>query len=188
MLAAAPPPAIDALWQEAERRRTPAEWALRWLWNQPEVTVVLSGMNDEAQVEENLKIAADAHPASLTPVEVDLIDRVGRKYRAVMKIGCTGCGYCQPCPSGVDIPGSFDVFNAFHTFHDQGAHFVYVLRGSAVLSGHPSYASLCARCGDCLEKCPQGLQIPDLLEQVALEFEAGGVTEREAMVRRLFCG
>ena len=186
MLAASPPPAIDAIWQEAEQRRTPAEWALRWIWNQPEVTVVLSGMNDEAQVEENLRIAADARPGSLTAAEADLIGRVSRKYREIMKVGCTGCGYCQPCPSGVDIPGCFDVFNAWHMFGDQGARFVYVLRGSGVLSGQPTYASLCSHCGDCVQKCPQGLEIPDLLEEVAREFETGGVGEREAMVRRLF--
>jgi predicted aldo/keto reductase-like oxidoreductase len=186
MLAASPPPAIDAIWQEAEQRRTPAEWALRWIWNQPEVTVVLSGMNGEAQVEENLRIAADARPGSLTAAEADLIGRVSRKYREIMKVGCTGCGYCQPCPSGVDIPGCFDVFNAWHMFGDQGARFVYVLRGSGVLSGQPTYASLCSHCGDCVQKCPQGLEIPDLLEEVAREFETGGVGEREAMVRRLF--
>ncbi len=168
MLAVSPPPAIAALWREAERLRSPAEWALRWVWDHPEATVALSGMNDEAQIEENLRIAGEAHPGALTPAELGLIDRVGRKYREIMRVGCTGCGYCQPCPSGVDIPGSFDLFNAFHTFgkvHEAG--FLYALRAGGVLSGRPAYASLCARCMDCLEKCPQGLDIPDLLEQVA---------------------
>jgi hypothetical protein len=186
-LAVPPPPAIDALWREAERRRTPAEWALRWVWNHPEVTVVLSGMNDEAQVEENLRIAADARPGSLSAAEVDLVGRVGRKYREIMKVGCTGCGYCQPCPSGVDIPGSFELFNAFHTFgKTQEAGFLYVLRAGGVMSGRPAYASLCSHCLDCLQKCPQGLEIPDLLEQVVREFEGEGLKEREAMARQLF--
>src|SRR5208283_818919 len=79
LAASSQPPAVEALWQEAGRRRTPAEWALRWVWDHPEVTVVLSGMNDEAQVKENLKIAADAHPGSLTDAEVSLIARVARK-------------------------------------------------------------------------------------------------------------
>jgi len=177
VLAASPPPAIDALWREAERRRTPAEWALRWVWNHPEATVVLSGMNHEAQIEENLRIAADARPGSLTAAELDLIGRVTRKYREIMKVACTGCGYCQPCPSGVDIPGVFDIFNAFHTFgKTQEAGFLYALRAGGVVSGHPGYASLCSRCLDCLEKCPQDLEIPDLLEQVAAEFEGDGLT------------
>jgi predicted aldo/keto reductase-like oxidoreductase len=188
VLAASPqPPAIEALWREAEPRRTPAEWALRWVWNHPEVTVALSGMNDEAQVEENLGIAGDARPASLTAAELDLVGRVTRKYREIMKVACTGCGYCQPCPSGVDIPGAFDVLNAYYTFgRTQEAGFLYALRAGGVLSGQPGYASLCSRCLDCLEKCPQGLEIPDLLEQVAAQFEGEGLREREAMVRSLF--
>ncbi|MGA2156739.1 MAG: aldo/keto reductase [Bryobacteraceae bacterium] len=186
-LAAAPPPAIDALWREAEFCRTPAEWALRWVWNHPEVTVALSGMNDEAQVEENLRIAADARPGSLTAAEAVLIERVGRKYREITKVGCTGCGYCQPCPSGVDIPGCFDSFNAFHTFgKTREARFQYVLRASGVLSGHPAYASLCSQCRDCVEKCPQSLPIPDLLEQVVSQFEGDGLQNVEAMVRGMF--
>jgi len=186
-LAAAPPPAIDALWREAEFCRTPAEWALRWVWNHPEVTVALSGMNDEAQVEENLRIAADARPGSLTAAEAVLIERVGRKYREITKVGCTGCGYCQPCPSGVDIPGCFDSFNAFHTFgKTREARFQYVLRASGVLSGHPAYASLCSQCRDCVEKCPQSLPIPDLLERVVSQFEGDGLQNVEAMVRGMF--
>jgi predicted aldo/keto reductase-like oxidoreductase len=86
-------------------------------------------MNDEAQVEENLRIAADAGPDSLTAAKIDLVGRVSRKYREIMKVSCTGCGYCQPCPSGVDIPGNFDLFNAFHTFgKTQEAGFLYVVR------------------------------------------------------------
>jgi predicted aldo/keto reductase-like oxidoreductase len=146
-------------------------------------------MNDEAQVEENLRIAGDARPGRLTTAEVDLIGRVGRKYREIMKVGCTGCGYCQPCPSGVDIPSSFDLFNAAHTFgKSEEAGFLYVVRAGGVLSGRPAYASLCSRCMDCVQKCPQRLEIPDLLEQVAREFEGEGLREREAKVRSLFAG
>jgi predicted aldo/keto reductase-like oxidoreductase len=146
-------------------------------------------MNDEAQVEENLRIAGDARPGSLTAAEIALIAEVARKYREIMKVACTGCGYCQPCPSGVDIPGCFDLFNAFHTFgKTQEAGFLYVLRAGGILSGRPAYASLCSRCLDCLEKGPQHLEIPDLLEQVAAQFEAEGLKERETMVRRFFAG
>ena len=187
-LAASPQPAaIDALWAQAAKRRTPAEWALRWIWNQPEVTVVLSGMNDEAQVEENLRIAGEAHPGSLTPAELDLVDRAGRKYHEIMKVGCTGCGYCQPCPSGVNIPGCFQAYNVFHTFgRKDDARIMYVIAGSGIMYGTPGYASLCSHCLDCLEKCPQDILIPDVLEQVATQFEDAGLAEREAMVRQLF--
>ncbi len=182
------PPAIDALWREAGVRRTPAEWALRWVWNHPKVTVVLSGMNDEAQVEENLRVAADALPGSLTAAETALLERAGRKYREIMKVGCTGCGYCLPCPSGVNIPGCFDAFNALHTFGKtpQEAGFQYVLRVSGMVSGSRAYASLCTQCMDCIDKCPQSLQIPDLLDQVAREFEGERLKDIEATARRLF--
>jgi len=189
-LAASPqPPAVEALWQEAGSRRTPAEWALRWVWNHPEVTVVLSGMNDEAQVKENLKIAADARPGSLTEAEAGLIARVAKKYREIMKVGCTGCGYCLPCPSGVNIPECFALFNAFHTFgQKQQAAFLYVVRMGGLLTGHPGYASQCSQCGDCVQKCPQSLDVPSLLEQVVSEFEGDGLKEREATARSLFAG
>jgi predicted aldo/keto reductase-like oxidoreductase len=188
VLAASPqPPAVEALWQEAGIRRTPAEWALRWVWNQPEAIVVLSGMNAEAQVHENLEIAADARPGSLTEAELGLIDRVARKYREIMKVACTGCGYCQPCPSGVNIPECFSAFNAYHTFgQTRMAPFLYVLRMGGIIRGSSSYASLCSHCRDCVQKCPQDLDIPTLLEQVVSQFEGEGLKEREAMARSLF--
>jgi len=187
-LAAPPPPAIDALWRESEMRRTPAEWALRWVWNHPEVTVVLSGMSDEAQVDENLRIAPSALPGALTDAEVNLVTAVGVKYRQIMKVGCTGCGYCLPCPNGVNIPGCFDSFNALHTFGKtpQEAGFQYVLSVSGIFSRSLAYASLCSQCLDCLDKCPQKLQIPDLLEQVVREFEGDSLKDIEAMARRVF--
>jgi hypothetical protein len=181
------PAAIQALWQEAETDRTPAEWALRWVWNHPEVTLVLSGMNDEAQVDENVAIAADAQPGALTDAEIALIGRASSQYREIMKVGCTGCGYCQPCPSGVDIPECFSLFNAFHTFGQrQQASFLYVARMGGLLTGQPGYASQCSHCRDCVQKCPQNLDVPSLLEQVVSEFESSGLKEREAIVRGIF--
>ena len=186
-LAASPqPPAIAALWKEAERSRTPAEWALRWVWNHPEVTLVLSGMNEQAQVDENLRIAEDGRPGSLTAAEIDLVCRVGRKYLEIMKVGCTGCGYCQPCPSDVNIPESFSLFNTFHTFRNLQAGFLYVVRMGGVLTGRPGYASQCSHCMDCIEKCPQGLDIPGMLERVVEQFEGDDLRQREAVVRSFF--
>ncbi|MGC9993753.1 MAG: aldo/keto reductase [Terriglobia bacterium] len=188
VLAASPqPPAVQALWQEAGIRRTPAEWALRWVWNQPEAIVVLSGMNDEAQVHENLEIAAEARPGSLSEAELGFIDRAAKKYREIMKVACTGCGYCQPCPSGVNIPECFSAFNAYHTFGQKRmAPFLYVLRMGGIIRGSSSYASLCSHCRDCVQKCPQNLDVPTLLEQVVSQFEGDGLKEREAMARSLF--
>ncbi len=101
------PDEIKKIWDESPRKRSPAEWALRWVWNHPEVTVVLSGMNDESHIDENLQIAGEAFPDSLTPSELAVISRVRDSYQRLMKINCTGCGYCMPCPSGSRYPGLF---------------------------------------------------------------------------------
>ena len=185
----APPPDIEAVWSQAAKPRTPAEWALRWVWNHPEVTVALSGMNDEAQVEENLAVANVAYPNSLSEAELALVARAGRRYREIMKVGCTGCGYCDPCPKGVGIAGCFDLYNQLHMFGNlHGAKFMYVVRLGGLNSSPRGYASQCEQCGDCLDKCPQHLEIPTLLEQVAAEFESEGLAEREAVVRKFLGG
>jgi hypothetical protein len=183
-----PPPAVAALWNEAPLRRTPAEWALRWVWNRPEVTVVLSGMNREEQVRENLALADTATANALSRQELELIERVAEKYRELLKVGCTGCGYCLPCPSGVTIPLCFEEYNAMHMFGPaEEARFRYALRlDGELVNGTPGYASQCVRCDTCMEKCPQQLPIPDLLAQVAAEMEDAKFAERMAIARRLF--
>ncbi len=167
------PPAVATLWDEAATKRTPVEWALRWIWNHPEVTVVLSGMNVEAHIAQNLAVAAVAQAGSLTPAEVALVDRVALKYKELMPVGCTGCAYCLPCPMGVNIPNCFNFFNQLHMFgENSGAKMMYTAFGSGVTSGgEQSYASQCVACGECLEKCPQQIAIPDELEKVAAAFE-----------------
>jgi predicted aldo/keto reductase-like oxidoreductase len=166
------PPEVEATLQGAEVKRTPAEWALRWVWNHPGVTTVLSGMNDENHIEENLRIAGEAHPNSLTDKEGDLVDRAARAYRGLMKIGCTGCQYCMPCPAGVDIQGCFEQYNQVHMFGNKRlTKFFYAARMGGAMTGTPSNASLCKECGNCVKACPQGLPIPDLLRDVSREFE-----------------
>jgi predicted aldo/keto reductase-like oxidoreductase len=146
-------------------------------------------MSDDAQVEENLAIAGQAYPHSLTEAELALVGKAGRKYREIMKVGCTGCGYCEPCPMGVGIAASFDTYNHLHMFgNPKEAQIVYVVRLSGVITGSRGYASQCERCGDCVVKCPQGLEIPDLLEKVAAELEGDWVPQKEVMVRRFFTG
>jgi predicted aldo/keto reductase-like oxidoreductase len=185
---ATPPPAVAEIWREAQTRRTPAEWALRWVWNRPEVTVVLSGMNEEAHIAENLLIADSAHAGSLTAEELQLVERVSRKYQELMRVGCTGCGYCMPCPSDVMIPGCFETYNKMHMFGDtEGAKFSYAIRMSGILAdGRTKYASQCVECGECLDKCPQHIPIPDFLAKVAAEMEGPGLEKRLAIARKLF--
>lgn len=182
------PPAIEALWEEAEVKRTPSEWALRWVWNHPEVTLALSGMNEEDHIEENLAIAEQAYPNSLTQAELELVTRVEQKYRELMKAGCTGCRYCMPCPEGVDIPACFDVYNILHMFgNPDETKFRYAVRLSGVLSGgNTGFASQCIQCGACLEKCPQKLEIPALLEAVVNELEGPELEQRLARVKQIF--
>jgi uncharacterized protein len=184
-LAKTPPPAVEAIWNESPARRTPAEWALRWVWNHPEVTVVLSGMNEENQLEENLAIAETALPGSLTEADLDLIRRAGRTFRSLMKVGCTGCAYCEPCPMDVGIASAFDAYNHLHMFGNAGAAtFMYVVRLAGILSGKRGYASQCEQCGDCVDKCPQGLAIPELLAEVTAQFESGNLASVEETVRQ----
>lgn len=186
-LARAVPPEIETIWNESTVKRTPVEWALRWVWNHPEVTVVLSGMNEEAHITENLKIAGEAYPNSLTEAELKLVSKVEKKYRQIMKVGCTGCQYCMPCPSGVNIPECFSMYNHLSTFGNSAdeTKFNYVALLSGAISGKPELASQCIQCGQCLEKCPQHIDIPTILESVAEELEGPDLEKRIAMVKQL---
>jgi predicted aldo/keto reductase-like oxidoreductase len=178
------PPDVEALWSEAGVRRSPAEWALRWVWNHPEVTIVLSGMNDEKHIDENLRIADEALPESLTLKEMDLVRRAADTYRRIMKVGCTGCQYCMPCPAGVDIAGCFELYNnSFLPGGDKVAIFFYIARMMGAMSGTAANASLCVNCGKCLEKCPQNLAIPDLLSDVTGKFEKWWLKPAEYVLR-----
>lgn len=185
-----PPPAVQAIWNEAVVRRSPVEWALRWVWDRPDVTLALSGMNVEAHIEENIAIAGVAHPNTLNKTEQHLVRRVADTYRDLMKVGCTGCGYCVPCPSGVMIPDCFDVYNNLAMYGDvQGSGYSYAVRMCGVLSGQePGYASRCTECGECLVLCPQRIEIPDRLKEVAWVLEGPDLEQRVAHVRKMLGG
>ncbi|NLD57911.1 MAG: aldo/keto reductase [Methanomicrobiales archaeon] len=165
------PESVRKIWESAPTQRSPAEWALRWVWDHPEVTVVLSGMNEESHIDENLRAAQNAQPSSLMLEELAIIHAARDEYKRLMKIGCTGCGYCMPCPFGVDIPGCFAGYNAHHLFpHDNAGRFQYIGRHGGLM-GQVSYAGLCRKCGKCAKVCPQHLPIPDLMNQVSREMD-----------------
>ena len=170
-LAKTPPPGVQKIWQEADNQRTPVAWSLRFIWNHPEVIVVLSGMNKMPQVDENINIAGTALPNSLTAKELALIDRAAETFRSVMRVNCTGCQYCMPCPSGVNIPICFDTYNSYHAFKDWQARIFYLAMNSGILTKEPTFASQCIKCGKCMKKCPQKIQIPDMLEDVSRDME-----------------
>jgi predicted aldo/keto reductase-like oxidoreductase len=184
------PAAVKELWDQASTKRTPADWALRWVWNHPEVTVVLSGMNEEAHIEENLKAAEQAHPLSLTEAELQLVRSVEQKYREIMKVGCTGCAYCMPCPNGVSIPDCFEEYNNLYMSNQpEEAKFFYAVRMSGVVStAAPGFASQCIQCGQCIEKCPQHIEIPTVLEAVVDALEGPDLEQRVAFVKSQFEG
>jgi predicted aldo/keto reductase-like oxidoreductase len=183
-----PPPAVAALWDGAQVRRSPAQWALRWVWNHPEVTVVLSGMNEEAHIAENLAAAEEALPDSLSQAELGLVDQAARTYKELMQVGCTGCGYCMPCPMGVLIPTCFDAYNSLHMSGDpDGARFLYAASTGGQIGMHePGMASQCVECGECLAKCPQRIPIPDVLKKVAADLEDAGFTQRLEAIKQMF--
>jgi predicted aldo/keto reductase-like oxidoreductase len=171
-LAGRMPEEIKGIWQKAENKRSYAEWALLWLWNQPEVSVVLSGLNEESHVEENCRIASLAQPNMLTSQELDLIKEVKAAFLKLMKVGCTGCSYCMPCPKGVNIPLCFSFYNGRHMFGERFfSNFQYLLFASDVMGGRNALASQCVACGKCERVCPQQLPVVQHLKsaQKALE-------------------
>jgi predicted aldo/keto reductase-like oxidoreductase len=179
------PPAVQSIWDAADARRTAVEWSLRWIWNHPEVTVVLSGMNEEAHIEENLRIAQEAYPDSLSDRDLAMVARVEAAYRSLMKAACTGCRYCMPCPAGVDIPSCFEVYNDLHMFGDRKkARLNYLTRIAGGMGGDSVCASLCENCGQCEDACPQYLGIQDLLKDVAQEFEKWWLKPAVWLVKR----
>lgn len=159
-LAGRTPPGVQALWDSTPVRRTPADWALQWVWNQPEVSVVLSGMSTFEQVEQNLASADRSGPGTLTAQDLALVDRVREAYRALCSVPCTSCKYCLPCPNGVDIPEVFYIYNDYLMYGDENR--------SRMFYGwldEKTRADKCIECGECLEKCPQKIEIPDWLKK-----------------------
>jgi len=157
-----PPKDVLAAMEGYPARRSPVEWALEWLWDQPEVSVVLSGMTTMAQVEENLCIADQARTGSFGPAEQALIADVREKYRARMVIPCSKCNYCMPCPNGVWIPANFEFYNYVHLYDDlAAARFRY----QAFLK-EEQRSGACIACGVCEGLCPQGIKISEWMPKV----------------------
>ncbi|WP_245926414.1 4Fe-4S dicluster domain-containing protein [Methanospirillum lacunae] len=162
-------PIIHQYIRDALVSRTPSEWGLQWVWNHPEVTVVLSSMSDMEQVRENLASAEQGLPGSLSPGELAVVEKLCDTFASRMKIPCTGCRYCMPCQKGVDMPQCFEYYNQAYAFDAQekaAGVYLWALNGT-FSGGIPGYASCCAKCGECEDKCPQGLPIREYLEEVS---------------------
>jgi len=163
-----PPQQIEEIWNQADQKRTPAEWSLQWLWNQPEVSVVLSGMSEMQHVVENVTSGNQSGVNSLSEAESKLVDRVRKEYEGMALIPCTRCGYCVPCPEGIDIPRLLNIYNdsIMYDKHDYAKteynNFVPV----------NNRANLCVACQECEEKCPQGILVSEWLVKIDKIFAA----------------
>ena len=159
-----------ATFAEADNTLSPAAWALRWLWNQPEVTMVLSGMNTSQQLDENLETARKSAPNMLSQKELDVIDEVIEIFNESYKIPCTGCNYCTPCPKKINIPACFLAYNSSYAYNRIAGFQQHILSCNA-MSSKPVYARDCIKCGKCEKVCPQNIQIIEALELVAGRME-----------------
>jgi len=167
MLARNLPPRGEALWAGAPVKRTPAEWALQWVWSNPEVSFLLSGMSEMRHVEENLAYAERSRPGLLSAGELALVARVRDLYRELSPIPCTACRYCMPCPQGVSIPDILELYNDAHMFGDPARQRLFY-----TWLDEEERAGNCTACGECEDKCPQGIAVSGWMEK-AQAFLAG---------------
>jgi predicted aldo/keto reductase-like oxidoreductase len=166
----APKKAVKLL-NEASPGLTPAAWGLKWLWNRPEVTVVLSGMNAPEQLSDNLKTAETAEIGTLTEGELAVIDKVRAVFKESYKVPCTGCNYCMPCPNRVNIPGCFAAYNASYANGFITGMTQYLTSTNVLHSSGGLKSSNCVKCGQCEKKCPQHIEISKELANVKKRLE-----------------
>lgn len=155
------PEDILKVWDSYHIKRSPVEWAFRWLYNFPEVTVILSGVSTMEQLKENIEIFKNAAPNSMTEEELELVAQVKAIYESRTKVDCTACNYCMPCPSGVDIPRIFSLYNTasmFNEYAEQSKHYERLIEEN-------KDASNCVECSQCEGACPQNIAIIDMLKE-----------------------
>ncbi len=165
------PPAAKELIAKDPQGRSPAEIALQWLWDQPEVTCVLSGMNSMDMLEENCRIASETLPGALGEADHQLIGSLREAIHAGVKVGCTGCGYCMPCPQGVDIPGAFRCYNTMFTEGKSAGRNEYFQ--TVALRKQAPFPAQCVGCGKCEKHCPQHLPVIQLLKEAEKNLRPG---------------
>lgn len=163
------PKEVNKMFEDYKIKRTPAEWAFRWLWNQEGIMCVLSGMNSMEMVEENIKTASTSKIGDFTKEEQNFLKEIVKKINEKQKVGCTGCRYCMPCPHNVDIPGTFAAYNAKYAEGFISAEREYIM--CTALRRDSSAASNCVKCGKCEMHCPQKIEIRKQLERAKKELE-----------------
>ena len=163
------PEKAKKLFAEHPSGLTPAQWALRWLWDQKEVTVVLSGMNSMEMLQENMQTASQTQAGQMNEEDQLLLQNVVKSINALVKVGCTGCSYCMPCPKGVDIPGTFSAYNRYYSDGKFVALKEYFM--CTTLRQNSASASQCIGCGKCEKHCPQNIPIREKLQDAKKTLE-----------------
>ena len=188
ILAGKMPHEAEEIFRKADPDKTNAQWALEWVLNNRNITCVLSGMNSIEQIDENIRIAHKTTPLSLSFEDMETIEYVRRVIRNSLKINCSTCGYCMPCPQGVNIPECMKIYNEKYLFEHKGLfnqslinYFQYV----GGVMGNASYAGMCNGCGKCLRKCPQKLDIISELKEVKKEFEFPGMKYLVLFIKKI---
>lgn len=188
ILAGKMPGEAEEVLRRADPNKSNAQWALEWVLNNPNITCVLSGMNSIDQIDENIAIARKTTPLSLSLEEMETIEYVKRVIRNSLKINCSTCGYCMPCPQGVNIPECMKIYNEKYLFEHKGLfnqsrvdYFQYV----GGIMGNEGNAGKCNGCGKCLRKCPQNLDIIAELKKVKKEFEFPGMEYGLVFIRHV---
>ena len=163
------PNKVYELFEKADPKKSPAEWALSWLWNHPEITVVFSGMNSMEMIKENINTASTSRENSFAKKDYLLFENVKTILQNSIKIPCTSCNYCLPCPVSVDIPTCFSCYNNIQIEGKFPSRIKYLMQTS--MKSNPQNASLCIKCGKCEKHCPQNIKIMKELDLVSKDLE-----------------
>ena len=178
ILAGKMPKEAEEIFKKADSNKTAAQWALQWVLNNRNISCVFSGMNSMEQIDDNIAIAEKTTPLSMTFEEMETVELVKRVMRNSLRINCSTCGYCMPCPQGVNIPECLKIYNEKYLFGHKGlinTSFTDYYQYVGGIMGKAANAGLCNGCGKCLRKCPQKLDIIDELKKVKKEFELPGL-------------
>lgn len=160
-----PPDSIKSIFNKFEKKYSPAEWALRWLFNQDKISTILSGVGSMEQLAENIRIANSSDEISLSAEEISKIDEARILYKERIKVSCTKCNYCQPCPNGVNIPRNFGLYNDIFMYDNPVPPRITYQKFMLEMEK----ASNCIQCGECDDKCPQKIEISNLMDKVDIE-------------------
>ncbi|OOB79453.1 MAG: hypothetical protein BEN19_07575 [Epulopiscium sp. Nuni2H_MBin003] len=171
-LAAKAPDKVKQILEDHHDKHSPAYWALRFVMNHKEVSTVLSGMNVLDHIKENIVVSNKTRPNSMGEADLAVIEEIKNVYKELMKVPCTGCNYCMPCPFGVAIPDIFNEYNSKYFFGDSIINkILYIGRSVGVIGGKKAGANQCTMCGKCVKKCPQHIKIPVKLKEAHKELD-----------------